>query len=133
MADPIPLTVPDPIAWLFIVGAVTLALFNIGRFVRAIKLDVLMGRFLAVALEPLRDMLADRVQEQIDVSTHRIWQELRPNHGTSIRDVVDRTERNVQSLRADLSDHEGDVKAHAADPTAHIRPSDPDDGAAGPR
>lgn len=124
---------PTPFVWLLVAGGLSLALFNIGRLVRAIRLDYLMGRIAAVVFEPLSDMLADRVQEQIDRSVQPIWHELRPNRATSLRDAVDRTEAGVDRLELAFDEHVRSVDAHAADPTAHLRPSGPDDGGAGPR
>jgi len=121
------------VATILLLGALSLALWNVDNIVRRAGLDRLMRRMATAAFRPLTDAIADRMQQQIDVSTKRIWDELRPNSGKSLRDAVDRTEQDVKLLRDDLSDHKSDVQAHASDPTAHIRPTDPDDGPAGPR
>jgi hypothetical protein len=124
---------PDPLFWLLAAGAISVALWNIGKLAHFLKLDVLMGRFLSTALEPLSDMLADRVQTQVDRSLRPLWEELRPNSGSSLRDAVDRTEADVASLRTDLREHVDSVDLHASDPTAHMRGTPPDAGGAGPR
>jgi hypothetical protein len=124
---------PDPLAWLIIAGIVALAIYNLWKLLDATGVDRLMGRMVAAAFEPLADMLALRIQTQIDQSTRKIWDQLRPNGGTSLRDGVDRTEVAVERLQRILDDHLEDVEAHASDPTAHIRPTDPDKGPAGPR
>lgn len=124
---------PNSLAWLLAMGALAVAIYNVDRLAHYLRIPSLTKRILAAAFQPLSDMIVDRMQHQIDLSTKRIWDELRPNSGKSLRDAVDRTEKDVRRLQDTVDGHISDVAAHASDPTAHIRPTPPDDGGAGPR
>lgn len=79
------------------------------------------------------ERLADQIEARIDARLMPVWSELRPNHGTSLRDGVDRIEVAVSTMRQELTAHLEDVEAHTTDPNAHRKPSNPDRGGAGPR
>lgn len=127
------LEIPDWLAWFIVVGIAFGSARPIGRFFAYIRLPYLVKKIMTAIFEPLSDMLADRVQEMIDRSVQPVWHELRPNQSTSLRDAVDRTEAGVKVLQSTIDGHISSVNAHASDPTAHMRPTDPDDGIAQPR
>jgi len=54
--------------------------------------------------------------------------ELKPNHGTSMKDQLTAVRVEQVRLKSTVDDHLADVAAHASDPTAHIRPSPPSGG-----
>lgn len=69
-----------------------------------------------------------------------VTKELTRNHGSSMKDQVhtigrklDLAKEELAHLQRTVDDHVGDVEAHASDPAAHVRPTGPDDGHAGPR
>lgn len=67
-------------------------------------------------------------------TVHRIVElELQHDHGASMKDQLTDVSFEQERIREAVDSHIGDITAHAADPTAHYRPSWPDQGHAGPR
>ena len=62
-----------------------------------------------------------------------VERELQHDHGASMKDQLTDVRAEQERLRSTLDEHVSDIEAHASDPTAHIRPSWPDQGGAGPR
>ena len=62
-----------------------------------------------------------------------VQRELQHDHGASMKDQLTDVRAEQERLRSTLDEHVSDIEAHASDPTAHIRPSWPDHGGAGPR
>ena len=62
-----------------------------------------------------------------------VERELQHDHGQSMKDQLTDVRCEQERLRQTVDNHVGDIAAHASDPTAHIRPSWPDQGGAGPR
>ena len=123
------LDIPDPVALLILVGALALAVWNIHNVMRLVRIPQTFGKLMGWLATIARDAFIQGASEGIK---EIVQEELYPNGGDNIRDVVDRTEtmathngRQVQALRDDLEEHIGNLSAHQRleqhvhDPDAH--------------
>ncbi len=82
--------VPAWVSWLLIAGAVVAVLRSMFRIRVVAWLTGLISDALAAAL-------AEKVRAVVQEETETIRHELQTNHGFSLRDVADRTERKLDA------------------------------------
>lgn len=75
----------------------------------------------------------DEMGRWLDNVNAVVMRELTHNAGTSMKDQLTAVKAEQDRLRQAIEEHVSDIEVHAADPTAHLRPSSPDAGRAGPR
>ena len=95
---------------------------------------IVAGAFVAVITAAV--MLARKLHQMgswLHTVHEIVERELQHDHGQSMKDQLTDVRTEQERLRSTLDEHVSDIEAHAADPTAHIRPSWPDAGGAGPR
>ena len=110
--------IPDAVAWIIIAGFVAVALLNLGKVARFLRIPQACGRLVSWLATIARDAF---VQGARDGITEIVRDELEPdgNGGHNLRGAIDRIEVLVNDLHADFQHHISDVKAHITDPDAH--------------
>jgi len=110
--------IPDAVAWLIIVGALALALFNLGKVARALRLDGMvmwLGRQTQTRIIAPAQADIDRIDAKLDA----LMEQLTSANGGSIREQVNRMERKQQQDSEALWLHIADAGRHTPDPDAH--------------
>lgn len=93
------MTIRDLTDLVIYAGAVAGALTAIGWFIYRVGVRPFV-RWLKAEIGATREQLADT--QQTAAAVHA---EVTPNHGSSMKDAVNRTEAEVRQLRRDLTDH----------------------------
>lgn len=100
------MTIKDLSDLVIYVGAVAAALSAIGFLIYRVAVRPFI-RWLKAELGATREQLDAARQElgETKETAEAVHAEVTPNHGSSMKDAVTRTEAEVRQLRRDLTDH----------------------------
>ena len=108
-------SIPDTLAWLIIAGAVALALFNLGKVARALRLDGMvmwLGRQTQTRIIAPAQADIDRIDEKLDA----LMEQLTSANGGSIREQVNTIANKQRQDSEALWLHIADESRHHPDP-----------------
>ena len=101
------LDIPDTLAWLILIGAIALALFNIGKVARTLRLDGLviwLGRQTQTSVLAPAQADIDRIDEKLDALMEQLTSENGGSNREQVNTIANKQRQDSEALWLHIAD-----------------------------